>query len=235
MTMRLTTHWTEIRQLSSGEQPGAWQGFVERYRGFVESALRRMIWSTDRAQDATDEFWAYLFQSDVLARLQPPMRFRAFLSGTLRNYALDWLRRNTQRRHVILHDAHVAPEPDMPEREELALWGHQLLHLALQRLERAQPRWAMALRRFYGLGEDVLAPPAPRTGAWDLAMALGLANNPLNALHQLLFRARRGLRECLTEEVRQTVSTRPDLREELTTVFAVLGTSIPGLLEADPS
>lgn len=233
--MSLTTHWTEIRQLSTGEQSGAWQAFLDRYRGFVEATLRRLIWSTDRATDARDEFWSYLFQSRVLARLQPPMRFRAFLSATLRNYALDWRRRNMQRRHESLHDVHAAPEPDLAERDEMALWGHQLLHLALQRLDRTQPRWAKALRSFYGLGSDAMAALGTRTGAWDLAMELGLANNPLNALHQLLFRARRGLRECLTEEVRQTVSTRPDLRDELMAVFAVLGTSIPGLLEADPS
>lgn len=235
--MTLTTHWTEISQLSASDRETAWQGFIERYRGFVGAMLRRTIWPTARARDAADEFWAFLFAGDVLAGLQPPIRFRAFLGGVLRNYSRDWHRRNRPHGHAVVDEGHAADEPTLAEREELILWGHQLLHLALQRLERTQPRWALALRRFHGIGDDALAEAPPRIGAWALATELGLttnALNALNALHQLLFRARRGLRECLMEEVRHTVSTRPDLRDELAKVFAALHTALPGILE-DPA
>jgi len=233
--MSLTTQWTQIRELSGADQAVAWHAFVDRYRAFVETTLRRLIWSADRAAEASDEFWAYLYQSEVLTHLQAPVRFRAFLSGVLRNYSLDWRRRNTSPEHATGSVDELAAAPALPEAEEHRLWGCQLLHLAMQRLERTQPRWATVLRRFYGLADQPMAPASARVGAWDLATELGLSGSPLNALHQLLFRARRGLRECLTEEVRQTVGTRPELREELALVFASLGASVPGLVEEDPT
>lgn len=233
--MSLTTQWTQIRELSGTDQAVAWQAFVDRYRAFVETTLHRLIWSADRAAEASDEFWAYLYQSNLLTRLQEPVRFRAFLSGVLRNYSRDWRRRNAAPGRTTGSAAELAAEPALPEAEERRLWGNQLLHLAMQRLERTQPRWATALRRFYGLADQPMAPASARVGAWDLARELGLSGNPLNALHQLLFRARRGLRECLTEEVRQTVGTRPELREELAFVFEGLGASVPGLVEEDPT
>lgn len=230
--MSLTTQWTEIRQLTAREQSAAWQAFVDRYRDFVLAALRRLIWSHGNAEQASEEFWSYLFESGVLMRLQPPMRFRAFLTGTLRNYAHGWQRRNHATAMPDAHDELEAPVAAMPEDEELRLWGRQLLHLAMQRLERTQPRWSTALRRFYGLPAHALAEASERTGATALAAELDVSPN---ALHQLLFRARQGLRESMIEEVRLTVSTRPELAAEFDLVFAALGTTNPGLLAHDPS
>lgn len=230
--MSLTTHWTEIRQLAGNEQAAAWQAFVARYRDFVGATLRRLIWSPSRADAARDEFWGYLFASDVLTRLQPPMRFRAFLSGTLRNFANGWRRRDAPAASPLRNDDAVASGASLLEDEEIVLWGRQLLHLALRRLERTQPRQGAALRRFYGLSDDALADPVPRVGATALAAAMELSPN---AIHQLLFRARQGLRDCLLEEIRQTVSTRPDLQVEFDLVFAALNTTNPGLLGPEPS
>src|SRR6185436_15697914 len=120
----------------------AWQWFIDRYRGFVTAAVRRLIWSPDRAAEASEEFWGYLFQSGAVARLQRQSRFRAFLVGTLRNYAHDWVRRNPRLPQGDADEALPDPSTAWPEDEEVALWARQLLHLAFERLGREQPRQA---------------------------------------------------------------------------------------------
>ena len=226
-SMSLTTQWSEIQQLQGRDATAAWQWFIDRYRGFVTAALRRLIWSPALAAAASEEFWGYLFQCGAVDRLERSMRFRAFLVGTLRNYAHDWLRRNPPVQHEVANDDR--PDEGLPllEDEEVALWVRQLLHLALQRLGREQPRWAKALCLFYGLPVAADGPPAFPHSATALATELGCT---ANALHQLLFRARQGLRNCLIEEVRQTVSSRRDLESELDVLLAALGRATPGLI-----
>lgn len=227
--MPLTTQWSRIEQMQGEAGADAWQWFVDRYRSFVAAALHRMIWSRERADAASEEFWGYLFQADVIGRLRRGMQFRGFLVSTLRNYAHDWLRRNPrlappataaaaerQDEHALLH-----------EDEELALWARQILHLALQRLGREHPRHAAVLQAFYGVTPNANGQAASRRTASEIAAEHGLA---ANALHQLLFRARARLRECVIEEVRQTVSTKSDLESELCLLTAALGKVMPGLV-----
>jgi DNA-directed RNA polymerase specialized sigma24 family protein len=227
--MGLTTQWSQIEQLKGSAAPEAWEWFIDRYRGFVAAALRRLVWSPDRAAQASEEFWGYLFQSGAVARLERQPRFRAFLVGTLRNYAHDWMRRNPRPSHDA---AETLPDPGTtwPEDEEIAMWAHQVLHLALQRLDREHPRDVEMLRSFYGLPSSAGGAPVPRRRATDLAAALGCK---ANALHQLLFRARVRLRDSVVEEVRHTVSTLNDLKSELNVLLEALGRARPGLVAED--
>ncbi|HEX6810776.1 MAG TPA: sigma-70 family RNA polymerase sigma factor [Planctomycetota bacterium] len=227
-----TTQWSEIERLQGRAPTEAWQRFIDRYRGFVTMVLRRLIWTPERSATASEEFWGYLFQSGALARLQRPMRFRAFLVGTLRNYAYDWTRRNPPLQQEGQHDHRADPSTLLPEDEEVALWGRQILHLAMQRLERDQPRWAWVLRSFYGLPLTVGSEPGSLRHATQLAAELQCSTN---ALHQLLFRARQRLRSCVVEEVRQTVSSQRDLDSELEVLLAALGGAAPGLVAAAPA
>src|SRR6185436_10954196 len=118
----------------------------------------------------------------------------------LHNYGHDWMRRNPRSPQGDGNDQ--LPDQDAPLTEdvELALWARQVLHLALQRLAREQPRYAETLRSFYGLPPSADSEPVPPRSATELATALGCKPN---ALHQLLFRARGRLRACVVEEVRQ--------------------------------
>jgi RNA polymerase sigma factor (sigma-70 family) len=189
--------------------------------------LRRRIWSPERAVSASEEFWDYLFQSGAIERMQRPMRFRAFLTNTLHNYAHDWMRRNPKVGPEGHDGLPAGAQPPMPEDEEIALWVRQLLHLALQRLDREQPRWGGMLRSFYGVPEAVDEEPVAPRRASEIADELGCT---ANALHQLLFRARKRLRDCVVEEVRETVSNRCDLESELEVLLAALGRTTPGIL-----
>lgn len=230
--MGLTTQWSQIERLQGDAATEAWQWFIDRYRGFVIAALRRLIWSSDRAVAACDEFWGYLFASGAVGRLQRSMRFRAFLVTLLRNYAQGWMRRNPRVPAAADVDDRPGADGWLPEDEEVALWAHQLLHLAIRRLERDQPRQAEALRAFYGLAPSADGePPAPRRAS-DLAEVLGCS---ANALHQLLFRARAHLRDCVVEEVRQTVRTTQDLEAELEVLVAALARATPGIVGPWPN
>ncbi|MCC7065986.1 MAG: sigma-70 family RNA polymerase sigma factor [Planctomycetes bacterium] len=209
----------------------AWRWFIERYRGYLRAVLKRMLPSADCVETAVDEFWGYLFQSGLVARMQRPMRFRAFLVGTLRNYAYDWLRRNPRAQHAPTTIDTPAPIGWLPEDEEVALWVHQLLHLALQRLVRMQPRHAQVLRGCYGLGDAADSPPAVPVSPSQMALEMGLTRN---ALHQLTHRARETFRQCIVEEVRQTVSTEGDMADELAVLVEAVGRRHPGLVPPAP-
>ena len=226
--MSLTTQWSRIEQMQGEEAAAAaWQWFVERYRDFVAATLRRIVWDVGRAAAATDEFWGYLFQHEIVGRLRRGMRFRSFLITTLRNYALDWLRRNPRPAAEDPTALERATTTLLAEEEEMAIWTRQIVHLALQRLEREHHRHAHVLRAFYGVAAKPDAePPAPRAAS-AIADEQGLTDN---ALHQLLFRARLRLRECVVEEVRQTVSTRGDLDGELALLTQALVRTMPGLM-----
>src|SRR5262245_18972959 len=184
--MVLTTQWSEIERLKGRATTEAWQWFIDRYRGFVALALQRLIWSPERASAAVDEFWGNLFQSGVVERLHQPMRFRAFLVSTLRNYAHKWMRQNPQIGPGTSSERAAHGGGPLPEDEEVALWARQLLHLALARLERDQPSWARVLLSFYGLPPLPGAAAEPPRRATDIAAELQCS---ANALHQLLFRA----------------------------------------------
>lgn len=229
--MSLTTQWSQIERMREHADESAWRWFIERYRGYLRATLRRMLPSACCVETAVDEFWGYLFQSGVVARMQRPMRFRAFLVGTLRNYAYDWLRRNPRAEQAPTPIDTPAPCERLPEDEEVALWAHQLLHLAMQRLVRVQPRHALVLRGCYGLADAADAPPEVPVSPSQLADELGLTRN---ALHQLTHRARESLRQCIVEEVRQTVSTEEDLVDELAVLVDAVGRRHPGLVPPPP-
>lgn len=125
--MGLTTHWSRIEELQGDGAAEAWHWFIDRYRDFVTVALRRLVWSTDRAVTAGDEFWGYLFQSGALQRASRPMHFRGFLMSTVRNYALHWMRRNPKPQTVAADGGSEDTGLLLLEEEEVALWARQIL------------------------------------------------------------------------------------------------------------
>lgn len=228
----LATRWSMLDQLGKPSADEAWRWFIDRYRPFASSVLAKILGARGRARDvdaAAEEFWAYLFSSEVFRAADRDRRFRSFLAGTLRNFARDYCRKHGQH---ISSDDESGPEPTttdaLPEDEELRIFAHQVLRLALQQLESKHPDNAQAVRWFYGIAHDqedltALKEPLPVS---EIARRLEIKPN---AVHQVLHRGRKRLRERIEAELRDTVLEAADLEGEITTILATLGADAPGL------
>lgn len=222
------TQWSKLEKLHSDRPTESWNWFITRYRPYVIAVLRRLLWNKDSVDAAADEFWGYLFSSRALERADRSGRFRSFLSGVVRNYASAWVRGNAPRPTLGEQDAQVALPPGLPEAEDLALWGQQILHLGLERLGREYPAEERALRLFYGIPDQPGGEARPRLRATVIAAQLGCA---ANAMHQTLFRARTRLRDSIAVEVAATIGTSAQLQDELVLLTAAVGRAAPGIVE----
>jgi RNA polymerase sigma factor (sigma-70 family) len=226
----LRTRWTLLEQLERTQAGDAWRWFIDRYRPFVRSVLRRVLSQLGREAElaaAVEEFWGYLYGSEVVARADRDRRFRSFLAGTLRNFAREYCRRNPA---LPAADEGNSQEPssdlDIPELEELRLFAHQVLHLALELLEQSYPSDAQALRWFYGVDQGELSELRETLSVAEIAGRLEIQ---ANAVHQLLHRARKRLRRCVEQELRETVGSGSDLEAEMREILEALAQDSPGL------
>ncbi len=193
----LRTTWGMLDRLGDRE-PEAWRWFLERYRGFVESGLRRVLPRTVDMDEACHEFFSECFVRDFASRADRQRRFRAYLAGAIRNFGLAWRRRHHQHTPDPneggdnLVDSAIQAPVLLPEDEELRLFGAQVLRLALRTLPAKD---AMMLSLFYGLDDEV--------PVGVLALASRMSMN-VNAIHQRLHRARHRLRAEVEQEIRRT-------------------------------
>lgn len=226
------TRWSKLDELAGTQADDAWRWFIDRYRPFARSVLSRILKTRGRGRDleaAVEEFWAYLFSSNVFASADRGRRFRSFLAGTLHHFVRDYCRKN---RHMQSEDEEVEIEPAsvdaLPETEELRLFAHQVLRLALAQLEANHSDNAKAVRWFYGVDqdrEDLSAVCEPLSVA-EIAERLGIKSN---AVHQVLHRGRKRLRVHIEAELKDTVTDGKDLDEEVRTILEALAQGAPGL------
>lgn len=222
------TRWSRLAQLHEGDAAAGWDWFIRRYRGYVVAVLRRFGIRATELDAATEDFWSYLFESRAIARAHRDGRFRSFLSGVVRNYARRWRRLAGEGQDEVV-DAALVPAG---EPQELHLWAGQMLQLGLVRLRAENCDHEQALRWFYGLAGEVGGVDAERLSGTEIAHRLGRTPN---AMHQLLFRARRGLRECIVKEVAMTVESSPELRDEASILLGAIASVRPGLVDARES
>ena len=225
---RPETRWSMLEGLHGGAAQDAWRWFIERYRTYIRIGLERMIQPRQRAEEATEEIWSYLFESSVIENADRTRRFRTYLAGTVRNFAYAWMRRNSTSE--VRHDRDALASPDDPaelvEAQDLRLWKSQVVHLALDQLAQRHSDQAKAVRWFYGLPDTPDTAPSTLQSATEIATQLGIQ---VNAVHQVLFRGRKRLRTCIENELRETVTNRDDLDEELRIVYEVMEREHPGL------
>ncbi|HEY3941295.1 MAG TPA: sigma-70 family RNA polymerase sigma factor [Acidimicrobiales bacterium] len=158
----------------------AFTELFDRHRSFAWSVARSVTRSHAAAEEATVDGFASAFRN--LPRLRQVERFPSYLAACVRNEALQAMRRQG-RTAPVSHDqldglGLAAPEADNPEdRLSQSEEGRRAM-AALGRLDDRQ-REAVLLVDVQGVG------PA------EVAASLGLS---VNALHQLLHRARESLR-----------------------------------------
>ena len=217
-----------LDQLDGTSAEESWRWFIERYRGYIAGCLNRLIHPRELADQALDEIWSYLFTSSILDNADRDRRFRTYLAGTVRNFAMDWRRRRARAStsQPVDEPCDAADPSRLCEAQDMQLWTRQVVQLALAEVERSSPDQANALRWFYGLPDAVDGDAAaPRSASW-IASQLGIRTN---AAHQLVFRARNGLRRCIERELRETVRNVEDLVEERQRVYTVIAADSPGL------
>lgn len=221
------TDWNLIRSASGGAQgvdrDHAWVKLVERYRGPVRRVLGRHLRDDPAAEEATNDFFSDLFQrQQILHRADPTQgRFRCYIQGVIRRYALEWRRSRSLPRAFDVSALDVgAIELDAEcEREEEIMWAEAILEHALEQLGEQSERDADIVMRFYGL--------LGRERATSEVLARE-RNIPVATFHVALHRARARLRDAVLDELKPMVSSREDLLSEREFLVARLLSAHPG-------
>lgn len=131
------TSTTLLRDLASDTQHVRWGAFVARYRPMMEAFLRARFPSLE-ADDLIQETLAALCSILPDYRYEPRTEgyFRNYLTGILRNKALQALRRAHRHERIVAEaaaerrDAGPGPEDDAEERA----WREGLFEVALRQV-----------------------------------------------------------------------------------------------------
>lgn len=224
-----TTQWSMILGASGrkadADPSAAWRRLVERYREPLARALRRRLPRHMDVAAAVDDFFAYLFENEILLKVERGEgRFRCYVQGVLRRFAMHYARSLAGRAAEMPDGFDVAAESNAAplEEAEQADWAGEALAHAFERLETERPRDARLLKMAHGI------PPMEAHDPERLCEVEGLKRNALNvALH----RARQRLRAHIETEIRETVASAPELREEMRVVVGALLAAHPSLIE----
>lgn len=237
------TRWSRILQLR-----GQTEGAPELQRRLLEELcstrwrplyvyLRRKGLPADRAEDAVQGLLLQLIERDFLEQLDPERgRLRSYLKRALDHYLVDdWQRAEAQKRGGGVRrlrfedvETELGAAPQDPERAYDRAWAAQVFETALTRLEAeiasGERRGAAVLvRQLFGFGE--ISPYA------ELARAHGLS---VPQLKSFVFRSKARFRELVEAELRETVSSPEELRDELDYLLSCLGGNPPAAARSGP-
>jgi RNA polymerase sigma factor (sigma-70 family) len=175
-----------VRELVASAISGderAFNALYERYRTYAWGVALRTTGNVALAEEAVVDGFASAFQS--LARIEDPARFQSYLASCVRNEIYTQVKRRSRDRSAEMpedfteEDAAFSPAgANSPESVLMTSDDGEKAFAALQRLDDRQQ-----LAIYLVEVEEFSADEAART--------MGVT---ANALHQLLFRARRSLR-----------------------------------------
>jgi len=228
-----TTHWSVVLaagQQKSPEAASALERLCGTYWYPLYACVRHRGYSSEDAQDLTQEFLTHLLSTHALGTVHPAKgRFRSFLLVSLNNFlANQWDKARTQKRGggqtVISLEAaetrfRAEPREGLsPERIFERHWALTLLAQVTVRLGEAYHAAGKGelfeALRVYLAGEKGLAPYR------DTARRLGLS---MDALKKAVERLRRRYGELLREEIAHTVSSPAEVDDEIRYLRTVLG------------
>lgn len=221
------TDWGLIRNASvdaSGfDRDRVWSDLVHRYERPVRRVLGRHLRGDPAVEEAVSDFFSELFRRrQILGRADPGQgRFRCYIQGVIRRYALQWKRSHGATIGLDLDGIDVAGvTANEIEREEELAWADAILEHALERLEKHASADAELLRRFYGLFGRAQATSE------ELARERGTSQD---TLYVALHRARGRLKTALNEELVPMVQSTEDLQQEREFLITRLCAAHPGL------
>lgn len=225
------TAWSLVLAAGRAEDSGeALERLCRRHWRPIYIYIRGAGFRPADAEDATQEFFAYLLRKEWIKQADPARgSFRAFLLTLLRNFLANFRRGERAEKHRPIRQAlsidaaegerelaTLAATNADPARAYEAAWARGVLQSAWRRLADEQAA-AGKTDRFEVLRPFVLQPPAD--GDYErLARTLGLRRGQVALLTHRLSRR---FAELVRVEVTETLADRADLESELRHLLAV--------------
>jgi DNA-directed RNA polymerase specialized sigma24 family protein len=229
-----TTRWSVIERAGQYSTPEATAALEELCRTYwypLYAYIRRRGESPEEAQDLTQEFLARLLTNGALLQANRGKgKFRSFLLASLNHFLVnEWEGRQTAKRgggqrFVSLDNDEGArrylletASNETPEKLFERQWALTLLDQALQKLRQECVKSGRG-DQFDRL-KGFLSCEGDEPSYAELAAEWG--GTP-NAVAAMVYRLRQRYRECVREEIAQTVAAPGDLEEELRYLFTTL-------------
>lgn len=230
-----TTRWSIVLQAGGPTSEGsaaALEQLCRTYWSPLYSFARRSGLPAHDAEDITQSFFAFLLEKGAIARANRDRgRFRTFLLTAFKNFQANArAHRSAIKRgggNVILsfdelqaeNSYQVETANDLtPEKLYDQKWAASLLEQVIQTMQREYT--ALGKASLFNLMRGAIWGGRQEVGYAVLARQAGLSEGAFKvAVHRL--RAR--FKECLRQEVAQTVDTPGEIDDELRQLLAVVG------------
>jgi len=222
-----TTQWSLVLSATRDEDSGAaLDRLCRRYWKPIYVFLRRSGLAAADAEDATQDFFAYLLDRSWLKEAGPERgRFRGFLLALLRNFMANRRRVETAQKRggpaIRLGDIsqieNLASAASDPSQAYERAWATSVTQSALDQLSEEQERAGNRARY------DALRPyltHAPNSADYDRLVER--LEQPRNRIAVFLHRLSRRYGELIRAEVADTVSALDDIDAELRRLIEVL-------------
>jgi RNA polymerase sigma factor (sigma-70 family) len=236
----VTTRWSLILSAanSQNEEQQARDALAELCRTYwrpIFLFVSRRGYSTEDAQDLTQDFFAMILENNWLEHADPNRgRFRSFLLKSLQNFLIKAAEKTHARKRggdveFVAWDDWMAQAPSQmfisaqaldslpPERLFDLHWAATLVERALRRL-REECQSKDRLRLFYALSRHLTAERDEVSYA-NLSAALGV---PETTVKKQLHNMRQRYRRLLRDEVANTVANPADVEDEIRYLCAAL-------------
>lgn len=228
-----TTHWSAVLAAREEDSPRADDALAQLCRTYwypLYAYVRRRGHTPHDAQDLTQEFFARLLEKRMLSAVRRERgKFRWFLLSAMKRFlANDWNREHAAKRgggqSVVSLDEQTAEnryrfeiaDDATPEILFDQSWAVTLLEQAQRQLhnEYKGSNRGPIFEQF----KVFLSGDRATMNLADAGAALGMSEGAAKvAVHRL----RQRFRECLREQIAQTVSTPAEVDEEIRNLFAV--------------
>jgi RNA polymerase sigma-70 factor (ECF subfamily) len=228
-----STHWSLVLAAGRRSLPASDEALAALCRSYwypLYAYARRRLAHLQEAQDLTQDFFARLFEKNILASAQPERgHFRSFLLAAFKNFLTnEGEKARAQKRgggqaplslDFQAGDSRYALEPAhewTPERLFERQWALTLLEQVLAKL-RAEFAKAGKEKHFEHLKAHLTGEAAA-----SYADAAGELNMSEGAVKVAVHRLRGRYRELLRGEVAQTVANPEDVDDEIRRLFEAL-------------
>lgn len=228
----VTTNWSVVLEAQT-RSPAADQALEKLCRAYwppIYSFVRREGRSVEDAQDLTQGFFARLLERrDFDAVRREKGRLRSYLLVALKHFLVNEraramsIKRGEGRTPIPLDELIARERNDPGPADNLTAdkiyerrWALTLLEQVLRRLEMEYR--SAANDNLFARFKEILAEP-DRISQAAIAEEVGMTEN---AVKQAYHRFRNRYRECLREEIANTVAVPGDVEDELRHLIAVL-------------